>query len=345
MTVTLAMIVRDEEGVLARCLDAAAPLAEEIVILDTGSTDKTLEIARRYTDRVFESVWEDDFAAARNLAFSKATGDYILWLDADDVIPAESAACFFRLKERLARERPDTVMCPYVTGGLRYERERVVKRCQDAKWRGHVHECIAPFGKIIHDEFTVVHMQTAKDRSWRNLRIYQKWAETEPLAGRDLFYYGRELFYHKLYAEAEAILETMLAGAGWYVNKIAACEVLADIKLAQKDPTGALEALFSSFLYGEPRAFILYKIGEIFKGRGEYRTATYWFEQALTCSDHTKEGDFERPDCRGILPTLELVWLYHVLNEPAKSLAMHKKSEALAPDHPSVLFNQKFFGE
>ena len=345
MTVTLAMIVRDEEAVLARCLDAAAPLADEVVILDTGSADKTAEIARRYTGRVYEAVWEDDFAAARNLAFSKAAGDYILWLDADDVVPPESAEQFLLLKKRLETERPDTVMCPYQTGGITYERERIVKRCADAKWRGHVHECIAPFGKIIHDGFTVVHMQTEKDRGWRNLRIYQKWAEKETLGGRDLFYYGRELFYHKLYTEAEAVLAAMLAGEGWYVNKIAACEVLADIKLAQNDGDGALGALFSSFRYGEPRAFILCKIGAVFKERGEYRTAAYWFERALSCPDHTREGDFERPDCRGITPALELVWLYHVLGEHAKSLAMHKKSEALAPDHPSVIYNKNFFGE
>ncbi len=345
MKLSLAMIVRDEEAVLARCLDTAAPLADEIVILDTGSKDGTLEIARRYTDRVFETIWEDDFAAARNLSFSKATGDYILWLDADDVLPAESAASFHSLKERIARESPDTVMCPYVTGALRYERERIVRRCNDAKWRGHVHECIAPFGKIIHDGATVVHMQVPKDRGWRNLNIYQKWAEKEELSGRDLFYYGRELYYHKLYTEAEAVLGKMLAGGGWYVNKIAASEVLADVRLAQKDGAGALNALFSSFAYGEPRAFILCKIGAIFKELGEYRTATYWFERALECRDHTAEGDFEQPDCRGITPALELVWLYHVLGEPSKSLEYHKKSEALAPDHPSVLFNKKFFGE
>ena len=80
------MIVRNEERVLARCLDCVRQFADEIIIVDTGSCDKTKDIASRYTDKVFDYVWCDDFSKARNYAFSKATMNYIMWLDADDVI-------------------------------------------------------------------------------------------------------------------------------------------------------------------------------------------------------------------------------------------------------------------
>lgn len=85
-TISLCMIVRNEEKVLARCLESVRGCVDEIVIVDTGSSDATKEIAARYTDRIYDFEWIDDFSAARNYAFEQATGDYLLWLDADDVL-------------------------------------------------------------------------------------------------------------------------------------------------------------------------------------------------------------------------------------------------------------------
>ena len=94
------MIVKDEEETLARCLNCVAPFADEIIIVDTGSTDDTVAIAKKYTDRVYFFKWCDDFAAARNYSFSKATCDLVMWLDADDVITEENAAEIVGLKNR-----------------------------------------------------------------------------------------------------------------------------------------------------------------------------------------------------------------------------------------------------
>ncbi len=87
MTISLCMIVKDEREVLARCLGSVKNCVDEIVIVDTGSTDDTKKIARGFTDSLFDYAWNDDFASARNFAFSKGTGDYLMWLDADDVLP------------------------------------------------------------------------------------------------------------------------------------------------------------------------------------------------------------------------------------------------------------------
>ena len=80
------MIVRDEETNISKCLSSVAGLFDEIVVVDTGSKDRTREIAREFGARVFDFVWVDDFAAARNAALARATGDYAFWLDADDVV-------------------------------------------------------------------------------------------------------------------------------------------------------------------------------------------------------------------------------------------------------------------
>ena len=84
--VSLTMIVRNEEENLPRCLESVQGLFDEIIVVDTGSTDRTKEIAAGFGARVFDFAWIDDFSAARNVALDHASGDYALWLDADDVI-------------------------------------------------------------------------------------------------------------------------------------------------------------------------------------------------------------------------------------------------------------------
>ena len=86
ITVSLCMIVKNEEDILARCLDSLKGLMDEIIIVDTGSTDRTKEIAANYTDKIYDFSWCDDFAAARNFSFYKATKEYIYAPDADEVL-------------------------------------------------------------------------------------------------------------------------------------------------------------------------------------------------------------------------------------------------------------------
>lgn len=83
---SLCMIVRDEEKVLDRCLSSVQGLVDEIIIVDTGSTDRTKEIAATYTSQVYDHVWNKDFAEARNVSLRHATGKWILMLDADEYV-------------------------------------------------------------------------------------------------------------------------------------------------------------------------------------------------------------------------------------------------------------------
>ena len=101
-TISLCMIVRDEEGTLRRCLDSVKEVVDEIIIVDTGSRDHTAEIAREFTEKVYEFQWIDDFSAARNYGLERATQDYCMWLDADDVLKPEEA-------EKIQRDRKSVV--------------------------------------------------------------------------------------------------------------------------------------------------------------------------------------------------------------------------------------------
>jgi GT2 family glycosyltransferase/Flp pilus assembly protein TadD len=101
-TLSLCMIVKNEEQHLARCLLSAKPAVDEMIIVDTGSTDRTKDIARVYGAKVFDFPWANDFSVARNRSLSEASGDWILVLDADEVIsPLDYAAL-----ERIVKKRP-----------------------------------------------------------------------------------------------------------------------------------------------------------------------------------------------------------------------------------------------
>ena len=96
-TVSLCMIVKDEQKHLAQCLDSVKPIVDEMIIVDTGSTDRTIDIATVFGAQVFDFEWVDDFAAARNFSISKATGDWILIMDADEVISKRDYGSFRKL--------------------------------------------------------------------------------------------------------------------------------------------------------------------------------------------------------------------------------------------------------
>lgn len=352
MKLSLCMIVKNEEDTLPRCLESVKGLFDEIVIVDTGSTDKTASVARTFTPHVFSFEWCDDFSAARNFSFSKATGDYLFWLDADDVLPPASREKFPMLRAMLERDAPDMVFLPYDSGFdekgeplMTFRRERVLRRSPLAHWVGRVHECIVPYGRQCSFDLHVHHLSSPKPRGERNLNIYKKWEQEEPLSPRDLFYYGRELYYHRRYDEAVAKLKEMLTSDGWYVNKIEAAKILSACFEAQNQPEKALSALFQSFLYGEPRASVCCEIGRLFQAQRRLEDAVFWYKAALNCRDHTAEGDFELPATRSLTPLLGLVCCYDALGDRTRALEYHKRTEALFPEHPAVVHNRAYFAQ
>lgn len=106
-TLSLCMIVKNEAFFLRDCLRQAAPHVDEIIVVDTGSTDDTRAIAAEFTDKLFDFEWRDHFADARNFSLSQATGDWIIVLDADEVIAPEDWA---RLRELTCRSEKDAYL-------------------------------------------------------------------------------------------------------------------------------------------------------------------------------------------------------------------------------------------
>ena len=147
VTISVCMIVKNEERILARCLDSLKRLADEIIIVDTGSVDDTKRIAEAYTDKVYDFAWTGSFSDARNFAFSKAEMEYIYSADADEMLDEENRAAFLQMKEVLLPEI-EIVQMYYVNqlaNGTIYNydkelRPKLFKRNRTFRWQGAIHE-------------------------------------------------------------------------------------------------------------------------------------------------------------------------------------------------------------
>ncbi len=148
LRLSLCMIVRDEQEMLPRCLAAVAAAVDEIVIVDTGSSDDTIALARSFGARVIEQEWSGSFAQARNVSFDAADGDWVMYLDADEVLVAEDAHLLRSLTGRTWREAFYLAETNY-TGdadegaAVAHNALRVFRNRPEYRFEGRLHEQIA----------------------------------------------------------------------------------------------------------------------------------------------------------------------------------------------------------
>ena len=351
ITISLCMILKDEEEVLDRCLSSVKGLVDEIIIVDTGSTDATKQIALQYTDQVFDFAWIDDFAAARNYAFSKANKEYCMWLDADDVIEEKDRLDFLTLKNTLTLDT-DIVMMRYNTAfdddgnpSFWYYRERIIRNDQSHPWQGAVHEVITPNGNLLYSDVAICHRKLGAGDPDRNLNIYRKLlAEGRILSAREQYYYSRELYYHQLYDDAiEAFGVFLSLPDGWMEDKIEACIMSSKCYMLTGKSDEALLMLFRSLLYDIPRAEVCCEIGDCFMKTGRFETAAFWFETALDCQMDYRKGGFILPDCYDYIPAIQLCVCYDKLGEVEKAKAYNDKAGEYKPNASAFLHNKKYF--
>jgi glycosyltransferase involved in cell wall biosynthesis/tetratricopeptide (TPR) repeat protein len=148
--VSLCTIVKDEEANLPACLQSVADLVDEIIVVDTGSTDRTKEVAAACGARVFDFPWVDSFAVARNESLCRAGGEWIFWLDADDRLDADNRRKLRELFAELKDENAAFVMkclClpdPRTGTGTRVDHVRLFRNDPAVRWEYRVHEQVLP---------------------------------------------------------------------------------------------------------------------------------------------------------------------------------------------------------
>lgn len=350
ITISLCMIVKNEEDNISRCLISVRDIVDEIIIVDTGSTDKTKEIVGLFTDKIYDFKWINDFSAARNYSFSKATKDYILWLDADDVLLEVDRLKLKRVKEILDPS-VDVVMMNYNYAFddkgnvvLSHFRERLLKRAKNFHWNDPIHEFISFEGKIVNSDITVTHKKSHMNNR-RNLTILEAMlAEGKEFSPRNMFYYAREKLNVNEYDGAIEYFNKMLdTEKGLPADNISSCIYLAKAYKAINDKKNMLKALLRSFEYDTPRAEICCQIGYYYKDIEDYKRAIFWFDLAMKLDKPESKWGPILHEYWGFIPCIELSLCYYKLGNIDEAIKFNNKAAEYKPDNPSVLQNKRAF--
>ena len=214
------MIVRDNEDTIEACLDSIYPWVDEIIIVDTGSTDATPDICRRFGAQMLEFPWCDDFSAARNVSLKPATGEWVFWMDSDDVIPEEQGR---KLRELVyGNHAPNCygyvmqVQCPSASTGQMtvVDHVKIFRNRPELRFEHRIHEQILPAirrlgGDVSFTDIHVVHSgsdqtpEVRKRKLERDFRILKLDLEAHPDHPFVLFNLGMTYEDAEEYAEAE----------------------------------------------------------------------------------------------------------------------------------------------
>ncbi|MEK3901832.1 MULTISPECIES: glycosyltransferase family 2 protein [unclassified Paenibacillus] len=348
-TISLCMIVRNEEKSLGRCLASVADIVDEIVIVDTGSTDRTKEIAASFGARIYDFEWTYNFAAARNYSFSLGTSEYLLWLDADDVIEEADRVRFKALKTSLSSEYHSVAMSYILLtdsdgkplGILR--RNRLLRRDCHFQWTGAVHEYIEVTPPTLESDVCITHKKD-KEYTERNLDIYRKMKSAgEEFSPRDQLYFANELFDHGYYHEALENYKIFLAdGKGTPQEHIQAYTRMADSYGALGEKADQLLSLSHTFDYDIPQAENCCKMGYYFMDLEQYEQAIYWFELAVSLPRRDDLG-LADVSSRTWLPHLQLCVCYDKVGQHRHADYCNEISLAQYAINPSAQYNRDYY--
>ncbi len=292
MTFSLCMIVKNESAVIRNCLDSLKSVMDEIIIVDTGSTDNTKEIVREYTTNVYDYVWKDDFADARNFAFSKATGDYIYSADADEVLDQENQRKLSALKCALVPE-VEIVQMIYVTEQMNHPTEnfkrdlrpKLFKRLRTFTWIEPIHETVNIDPVVFDSDIEIIHRPQGCHSS-RDFQVFEKIiAKEKVLSERLIGMYLRELYKAgteeeleraKVFFE-ETLVQKRTEDKGLLCRQIIA--VLLKTYRLLDDSVNMLKVSLSQEAT-IPSAEICMELGYFFVKKEDYQEAAEWFHRA-----------------------------------------------------------------
>lgn len=290
ITVSVCMIVKNEEAVLKRCLDSLKGVYDELIIVDTGSTDSTKKIASMYTDRIYDFKWVNDFSKARNFAMEKATCDYIYTADADEVLDEENRQKFIDLK-RVMLPEVEIVEMRYVNqleNGTVYNfdseyRAKMYKRLRNFTFIEPVHEMVRLDPVVFESDIDIIHMP-ANLHSDRDLQIFERVFEKEgTMSERLTRMYARELmvsgaeenfikavpFFEGIYNKGEAQEDILRIS---YI-------ILAEAALVRKDYKALLKYALKD-VANEGSSEVCSILGAFFETEGDLTEAAMWYYNA-----------------------------------------------------------------
>lgn len=293
--ISLSMIVKNEETSLPRCLNSVKDLVDEIVIVDTGSTDNTLNISQEFGAKIFNYTWNDDFSSARNFALENSSGNFILYLDADEELSSNSK------KEILKLSQTSDKIGYYCTvrsideyskqdNTIRYI--RFFRNSENVRFNGKVHEQITDSlvennYKLIHSDIEIIHYGyniPSKDKSLkaeRNLKLLLKEYSNnqKPYIA---FQIAQSYFILKNFTEAEKFFKTSLTSNG--LSKDLQSEsyyYLAQIYHNHYDVVGSENNIKNAINLNDKKPFHHYLYAKILQRKQDYSNALNAYKKAL----------------------------------------------------------------
>ncbi|MBD5552109.1 MAG: glycosyltransferase family 2 protein [Lachnospiraceae bacterium] len=293
ITISLCMIVKNEERILRRCLDCVADLVDEIIIVDTGSTDRTKKIAAEYTEQIYDFAWTGNFSDARNFAFSKCTKQYIYTADADEVIDEENRKRFSDLKQALLPEI-EIVQMKY-GNQLQFStiynfdeeyRPKLYKRLREFVWEYPIHEAVRLEPVIYDSDIVITHLPETL-HTGRDIATFEKMtADGEYLDKKLCGLYARELFISgsdEQLVRAKEYFKTVIEeeGRSQAEQMEAFCVVVRACRLAGDAAEFYKYAMRATASDEELPAEICYELGCFYQEKQDLAEAAMWFYNAL----------------------------------------------------------------
>ncbi|MES2208551.1 MAG: glycosyltransferase [Pseudomonadota bacterium] len=270
-TLSLAMIVKNESDTIERLLSSVQAICDEMIVVDTGSTDDTVTKAEAMGATVFHFTWIDDFSAARNFSFSCCTKDWIIWLDGDDFITPENQQRLLNLKQQTLNNDLEAVYLRYVYPPVVQWRERII-RCdlfgKKMEWQGAIHEGIVGLDqtKVEFFEDIAINHEPPPDRHIakknRNINILRKHYREEQSDQRTLFIYAVECMHNLYKEEGEKVIAHFFSIAQYSPYKYEIYSKMYSFYMDFDEPERAIEALAKAIVEDPKRAEAYYKLGK-----------------------------------------------------------------------------------
>lgn len=291
VTISLCMIVKNEEKVLSRCLESLVSAVDEIIIADTGSTDATREIAKRYTDQVYDFKWTGSFADARNFVASKATKDYIYTADADEYLDEENQQKLLQLKSILLPDIEMVQMWYHTVANntvYNFEREyrpKLYRRLRPFVWIDPIHETLRTAPVVYDSQIEIIH-EPQGNHGRRDMTALCTVGKEQKYLSKKLHHmYAMELFHcgeREDFENAVPVFEKTLSQDGRSMDEVkeAFCVLARAYRLQ-----GNTARFFSCALKDsvtESCAEMCCELGRYYEELGDTEEASIWYQNAAT---------------------------------------------------------------
>jgi glycosyltransferase involved in cell wall biosynthesis len=332
---SICIIVKNEEKRLEQCLSALLPLKEEIVVVDTGSTDCTKEIAHRYTECVYDFTWCNDFAAARNYAAGKASHDWLLYIDSDEYVTEFNKETLLQFDSQMPEGIGTILRQSYVGADSEHD---IYSDCPERffdrrlyHYTGAIHEQVTAYQACDYEQIgklalTVEHdgylgtPEEIQQKSMRNITLLKEVLKKDAHNAHTLLQLGQSYYRMKDYEQAFYYYNLAMQEPINYRSeggRILACGWINCLNGLHRSEE-ALAILPHYDELSDYADFVLL-MGHVYTNLGQYVKATAEYLKATRLSDYQKKG------ANTYLPFYHIGNLYHALGDNATASLMYQK--------------------